>query len=283
LGLGGGGGYGTSGGAAGAPGGRGGNLSKPGGAALAESLDRPAGAKALPPVVMKQTTEKPTPGGKPIGELARVEEKSQEDIAKLAANPEKPQPRAMRAVVPTIPSPTTPAPATPAPTTEPPAPAPAATAPGAAAPAAGPVATPKAEADKKVVTREQAGKAAKGGEVAGSSASRSSARPIAPSASEGDESGDKSDPKSIKRRGDAQNGAKAAAEASLRYAGDGVTPEAPAAIYFNPRLIADDNGRATIEFTLPPVKSEYRLLIDALGNGRVGSLQKVIECREPAK
>jgi hypothetical protein len=66
--------------------------------------------------------------------------------------------------------------------------------------------------------------------------------------------------------------------------GDGaIASGAPAAIYFNPRLIADDHGRATIEFTMPPVESEYRLLIDALGNGRIGSLQQVIECKEPAK
>lgn len=66
--------------------------------------------------------------------------------------------------------------------------------------------------------------------------------------------------------------------------GDGaVASGAPASIYFNPRLIADDNGRATIEFTMPPVESEYRLLIDALGSGRIGALQQVIECREAAK
>jgi hypothetical protein len=34
---------------------------------------------------------------------------------------------------------------------------------------------------------------------------------------------------------------------------------------------------------MPPVESEYRLLIDALGNGRIGSLQRVIECKEAAK
>lgn len=66
--------------------------------------------------------------------------------------------------------------------------------------------------------------------------------------------------------------------------GDGaIASNAPAAIYFNPRLIADENGRATIEFTMPPVESEYRLLIDALGHGRIGALQQVIEVREAAK
>ncbi|HEX5104185.1 MAG TPA: hypothetical protein VFV87_10260, partial [Pirellulaceae bacterium] len=59
----------------------------------------------------------------------------------------------------------------------------------------------------------------------------------------------------------------------------GAVAAAPPSIYFNPKLIADENGRATIEFTLPPVESEYRLLIDALGNGRIGSLQQVIEVK----
>jgi hypothetical protein len=71
------------------------------------------------------------------------------------------------------------------------------------------------------------------------------------------------------------------APATRLYAGDGAAASAaPASIYFNPRLIADDNGRATIEFTMPLVESEYRLLIDALGNGRIGSLQQVIECKK---
>ena len=62
--------------------------------------------------------------------------------------------------------------------------------------------------------------------------------------------------------------------------GDGtIASGAPASIYFNPRLIADENGRATIDFTMPAVESEYRLLIDALGNGRIGSLQQVIQCK----
>jgi hypothetical protein len=53
---------------------------------------------------------------------------------------------------------------------------------------------------------------------------------------------------------------------------------APAALYFNPQLMTDADGRATIRFNMPPVDSEYRLLIDALGHGRFGSRQELIIC-----
>jgi hypothetical protein len=46
---------------------------------------------------------------------------------------------------------------------------------------------------------------------------------------------------------------------------------APAALYFNPQLQAAADGTVTIEFQLPPVASQYRVLLDAYGNGRVGS------------
>lgn len=61
--------------------------------------------------------------------------------------------------------------------------------------------------------------------------------------------------------------------------------EAPAALYFNPQLATDAQGRANIEFVVPPVESEYRLLIDALGQGRVGSRQQqlIIGDRQGAK
>lgn len=53
----------------------------------------------------------------------------------------------------------------------------------------------------------------------------------------------------------------------------GANPAAPAALYFNPQLVTDAEGRAKIQLVMPPVESEYRLLIDALGQGRVGSRQ----------
>ena len=53
---------------------------------------------------------------------------------------------------------------------------------------------------------------------------------------------------------------------------------APAALYFNPQLVTDANGRATIRFIMPSIDSEYRLLIDALGQGRIGSRQELLIC-----
>jgi hypothetical protein len=50
----------------------------------------------------------------------------------------------------------------------------------------------------------------------------------------------------------------------------------PAALYFNPQLMTDADGRATIQFTMPRVDSDYWLLIDALGHGRFGSRQELI-------
>jgi hypothetical protein len=53
---------------------------------------------------------------------------------------------------------------------------------------------------------------------------------------------------------------------------------APASLLFNPELTTDAQGRVTIRFVMPQVDSEYRLLIDALGQGRIGSRQAVITC-----
>ena len=50
----------------------------------------------------------------------------------------------------------------------------------------------------------------------------------------------------------------------------------PASLLFQPLLTTDARGQAVIEFTLPENDSEYRVLIDAIGHGRVGSLQQVI-------
>ncbi len=53
---------------------------------------------------------------------------------------------------------------------------------------------------------------------------------------------------------------------------------APAALYFNPQLMTDSGGKATIQFTMPQADAEYRVLIDALGQGRIGSQQQTIVC-----
>jgi uncharacterized protein YfaS (alpha-2-macroglobulin family) len=55
---------------------------------------------------------------------------------------------------------------------------------------------------------------------------------------------------------------------------------APASLYFNPRLATDADGYVTIEFQMPEVESEYRVLIDAFGQGRIGSAEVLIMCRK---
>jgi len=47
-------------------------------------------------------------------------------------------------------------------------------------------------------------------------------------------------------------------------------------LYANPQLVTDASGRVTIEFTMPPGETAYRLLVDALGKGRIGSKQEII-------
>ncbi|HEY2414339.1 MAG TPA: hypothetical protein VGI40_18990 [Pirellulaceae bacterium] len=56
----------------------------------------------------------------------------------------------------------------------------------------------------------------------------------------------------------------------------------PPSLYFDPNLITDDKGDATIRLKMPAVPCEYRLLIDALGNGRIGSRQELLSCSSPS-
>jgi uncharacterized protein YfaS (alpha-2-macroglobulin family) len=58
--------------------------------------------------------------------------------------------------------------------------------------------------------------------------------------------------------------------------------EAPAALYFNPQLTTDENGLAKIRFVMPAVESQYRLMIDALGNNRIGARQDILVCSPDA-
>jgi uncharacterized protein YfaS (alpha-2-macroglobulin family) len=46
--------------------------------------------------------------------------------------------------------------------------------------------------------------------------------------------------------------------------------------------MTDAEGRATVHFVMPQIASEYRLLIDALGQGRIGSRQQRLICGSPA-
>jgi len=57
---------------------------------------------------------------------------------------------------------------------------------------------------------------------------------------------------------------------------------APAALYFNPDLLTDAEGRAVIEFVMPSVEAQYRLLVDALGQGRLGSHEQLLSCGRTA-
>ena len=59
--------------------------------------------------------------------------------------------------------------------------------------------------------------------------------------------------------------------------------EAPAALYFNPQLTTDTEGRAKVRFVMPTVESEYRLMIDALGSNRIGSRQDILVCTPAAQ
>jgi hypothetical protein len=54
------------------------------------------------------------------------------------------------------------------------------------------------------------------------------------------------------------------------------TASTPPSLYFNPNLETDASGVATVRFSMPAGPSEYRLLIDALGQGRIGSRQELI-------
>jgi hypothetical protein len=74
-------------------------------------------------------------------------------------------------------------------------------------------------------------------------------------------------------------GRQAGAGTELGAAAVAAASAAPASLYFNPDLVTDSNGRATIEFVMPTVNCEYRLLVDALGQGRIGSRQEVLVCR----
>jgi uncharacterized protein YfaS (alpha-2-macroglobulin family) len=67
-----------------------------------------------------------------------------------------------------------------------------------------------------------------------------------------------------------------AGEAAAPTGGAIATAAAPPALYFNPQLVTDANGRVTFEFTMPAGETEYRLLVDALGKGRIGSKQQII-------
>jgi hypothetical protein len=61
---------------------------------------------------------------------------------------------------------------------------------------------------------------------------------------------------------------------------EGEENQAPVTLYFNPRLETDADGYATIELQMPNTEADYRILIDAIGHGRIGSAEMLIMCRK---
>ncbi len=80
----------------------------------------------------------------------------------------------------------------------------------------------------------------------------------------------------VKQKSDAEESKKELL--TERAAGKPQAAAAPASLYFNPQLMTDSEGKATIQFTMPQAEAEYRLLVDALGQGRIGSQQQTIIC-----
>jgi hypothetical protein len=63
--------------------------------------------------------------------------------------------------------------------------------------------------------------------------------------------------------------------ASTPATGPDSTAPAPT-VYWNPDLVTDKNGQAHVSFELPQRNVRYRLMIDAHGNGRIGSHSQII-------
>lgn len=53
----------------------------------------------------------------------------------------------------------------------------------------------------------------------------------------------------------------------------------PDSLFWRPLSPIDQNGTFTIEFTMPAAESDYRLLIDAIGSGRIGGKEQLLRCR----
>jgi hypothetical protein len=55
---------------------------------------------------------------------------------------------------------------------------------------------------------------------------------------------------------------------------------APDSLFWRPLSAVGDDGLLTIEFTMPAVAADYRLLLDAISPGRMGGEQQLLICRE---
>lgn len=62
--------------------------------------------------------------------------------------------------------------------------------------------------------------------------------------------------------------------------GGSVGEAAPDTLFWRPMSLVGSDGLLTIEFNMPAAESDYRLLLDAIGNGRIGGQQQLLICRE---
>lgn len=62
--------------------------------------------------------------------------------------------------------------------------------------------------------------------------------------------------------------------------GGSVGEVAPDTLFWRPLSLVGSDGLFTIEFNMPTAESDYRLLLDAIGNGRIGGHQQLLICRE---
>lgn len=79
---------------------------------------------------------------------------------------------------------------------------------------------------------------------------------------------------------DDQPAAKKSPVSTKRDAARGLTGDEPLpdSLFWRPLSPVSD-GTFTIEFTMPAAESDYRLLIDAIGSGRIGGKDQLLRCR----
>ncbi|WP_254507319.1 hypothetical protein [Anatilimnocola floriformis] len=71
---------------------------------------------------------------------------------------------------------------------------------------------------------------------------------------------------------------KLAGEQDSLPAGDNGVP--PDSLYWRPLSSVGEDGLLTITFRMPAIPADYRLLLDAIGHGRIGGDQQLLICRE---
>lgn len=69
------------------------------------------------------------------------------------------------------------------------------------------------------------------------------------------------------------------ADRRAAVASDGRDQLVPDSLFWRPLSPIDQDATFTIEFTMPAAESDYRLLIDAIGSGRIGGKEQILRCR----